>query len=720
MIDNKYVEGQRLTRNKVTIHELINFDDGEEKPKVSIIVPVCNVELYLEECLQSLEKQTLKEIEIICINDGSTDNSLSILKKYAKKDKKFKVIDKDNAGYGHAMNIGMDMAKGKYIGIVESDDFTDVHMFEDLFELAEKEKLEVVKADFNRFVKEDGELVCNYIEVAARDRDCYNKVINPQENTKVFELVMQTWSGIYKRDFLVENGIRHHETPGASYQDNGFWFQTFMFATRVYFYNKAYYFNRRDIPNSSVYNKEKVYVMNKEYEFIKNKLDEYPDLKERFIYQYSRKKYLNYVFTYNRLAEEYKMEYLSVFNKEIRQAEADGEIDWELFLPKEKAELELILKRPEEYLAKNIINKLKREKKDEIKKIKSENHNLKIQNSYLDEELRKQNVLIYDMWNSTSYKIGRGLTEIYRTKKDKKIRQERRSDVNKVVHLVYITDENYCLPTGVALTSLKKSKFLDSIYKVHIFASELSKDNKQRLSSLQREDFIVDIIDVEQDERFKSYTKRDGDLHVSPAAILKFKIPAILSNVGKVLYMDGDVLVQDDLLELYNLDIKGKYAAVVKDILSERNPKHLQFLHYPYKYYFNSGMMLMNLTKMRKDNITDKLVDYRINGINHFMDQDALNVVLGQKICFVNPKYNFLNKFYDWWDAKQLSAFYGVVFPDTEVAAFKQAAILHLGSHEKPWKYEMGYLSELYDYYHKQSPYKDFVLKRDILPSNIK
>lgn len=78
MIDNKYVEGQRLTRNKVTIHELINFDDGEEKPKVSIIVPVCNVELYLEECLQSLEKQTLKEIEIICINDGSTDNSLSI------------------------------------------------------------------------------------------------------------------------------------------------------------------------------------------------------------------------------------------------------------------------------------------------------------------------------------------------------------------------------------------------------------------------------------------------------------------------------------------------------------------------------------------------------------------------------------------------------------------------------------------------------------------
>ena len=323
------------------------------------------------------------------------------------------------------------------------------------------------------------------------------------------------------------------------------------------------------------------------------------------------------------------------------------------------------------------------------------------------------------MWNSTSYKVGRSITSAFRTKKDKKIRLERRKDVNKVVHLVYITDENYCLPTGVALTSLKLNKFSDSIYKVHIFASDLSVDSKHRLDSLSSDDFIMDIIDVEQDERFSSYTKRDGDLHVSPAAILKFKIPTILSNVGKVLYMDGDVLVQDDLLELYNLDIRGKYAAVVKDIISERNPRHLQFLHYPYKYYFNSGMMLMNLTKMRKDNITDKLVEYRINGINHFMDQDTLNIVLGRNICFVDPRYNFLNKFYDWWDSKQLSIFYGVVFPDTAEAAFKQAAILHLGSHEKPWKYEMGYLSELYDFYHKKSPYKDLELNREILPSNV-
>ena len=179
--------------------------------------------------------------------------------------------------------------------------------------------------------------------------------------------------------------------------------------------------------------------------------------------------------------------------------------------------------------------------------------------------------------------------------------------------------------------------------------------------------------------------------------------------------MYGDILLQGVLLELYNTDITGKYAAVVKDILPERNPKHMMFLKYPHRYYFNSGMMLMNLTRMRKVNVSDQMVDYRIHGINHFMDQDALNVVLGRKLVYVSPRYNFLNKFYEWWDVKQLSVFYGEILPDTEREAFDYARILHLGSHEKPWKYDMGYLSKLYDSYYNQSPYKDIPLVREAL-----
>ena len=101
-------------------------------PKVSVIVPVYNVEPYLRECMDSIVRQTLKEIEIICINDGSTDGSLEILKEYADRDDRIILVDKENGGYGLAMNIGLDRASGEYIGIVEPDDYVALTIYEDL------------------------------------------------------------------------------------------------------------------------------------------------------------------------------------------------------------------------------------------------------------------------------------------------------------------------------------------------------------------------------------------------------------------------------------------------------------------------------------------------------------------------------------------------------------------------------------------------------------
>ena len=126
-------------------------------PKVSIVIPIYNVEQYLRECLESVVNQTLKEIEIICVNDGSTDSSPEILKEYAEKDNRIKVISKPNSGYGHTMNVGIDAAIGEYIGIVESDDYVKLDMYETLYNIAKKNDLDVVRADFERFVGEGKE-----------------------------------------------------------------------------------------------------------------------------------------------------------------------------------------------------------------------------------------------------------------------------------------------------------------------------------------------------------------------------------------------------------------------------------------------------------------------------------------------------------------------------------------------------------------------------------
>ena len=114
-------------------------------PKVSIIVPVYNMERYLGKCLDALTKQTLVDIEIVAVNDGSTDSSLNILRAYAEKDPRIRIIDKPNSGYGASMNRGIDEARGEYIGIVEPDDYPDLVMFDKLYKAAKKHTCDLVK-----------------------------------------------------------------------------------------------------------------------------------------------------------------------------------------------------------------------------------------------------------------------------------------------------------------------------------------------------------------------------------------------------------------------------------------------------------------------------------------------------------------------------------------------------------------------------------------------
>lgn len=327
--------------------------------KVSIIIPTYNVEEYLEECMDSVVRQTLQDIEIICINDGSTDGSLDILKRYAQNDKRIIIVDKENGGYGIGMNIGLDKATGEYIGIVEPDDFVPLNMYEDLYNIAEKENLDFVKADFYRFKRSDNgnmDLVYNHL---SKNEEDYNVVFNPSADPKTLLYIMNTWSGIYRRSFLEEYHIRHNETPGASFQDNGFFWQTFIYAKRAMIINKPYYMNRRDNPNSSVKNKEKVYCMNIEYDFIREIFMQKGNEKlwERFRPYYTYKKYYSYVFTLGRISSEFTEEYLDRMSREFKRAFDLGEVDLSVFTPYTQKAIELLVKDPQGYYQRYILKK---------------------------------------------------------------------------------------------------------------------------------------------------------------------------------------------------------------------------------------------------------------------------------------------------------------------------------------------------------------------------
>lgn len=247
--------------------------------KVSVLVPICNVEKFLGKCLRSLVNQTLQDIEIICINDGSKDNSLAIIQEFASKDERIVVIDKPNSGYGDSMNKGFEIARGKYIGIVESDDFAETNMFENLYCLAEKYDADVVKSNFNFYWENPHKVVL-----------CNNVCVTKEEiNTEVcrdnlFWSMPAIWSALYKKSFLIEKSIKFLPTPGASYQDTSFNFKVACTAQKIVLIPDAYLYYRQDNSNSSVKSAsmEKVYCLHKEWDeakqyLTKGQLDKYMD-----------------------------------------------------------------------------------------------------------------------------------------------------------------------------------------------------------------------------------------------------------------------------------------------------------------------------------------------------------------------------------------------------------------------------------------------------------
>jgi len=282
--------------------------------KVSIIVPVYNVEQYLPACLNSILAQTLDDIEVICVDDGSTDQSSAILDNYAQKDSRLHVIHKENRGYGHSMNVGIDAASGEYIGIVESDDCILSNMYEKLYSAAKENDLDLVKSDVI-FWWETLQYSCEYHREDMNEY--YGRFLDASNRKLFFQFFMNTWTGIYKRCFLNANNIRHNETPGAAYQDNGFWIQTLSFCQRAMWLKDAFYLYRQDNPLASIKSKSNVMTMVNEYDYVSKILVEKHKELELGICNYYR--IFRHRGVFLRIADELKRGYCDTIVKDFEQ-----------------------------------------------------------------------------------------------------------------------------------------------------------------------------------------------------------------------------------------------------------------------------------------------------------------------------------------------------------------------------------------------------------------
>ena len=240
--------------------------------KVSVIVPVYNVQKYLPQCMDSIIGQSLNDMEIICIDDGSTDSSSGILDHYAMEDSRVKVVHRKNSGYGAAINYGMAIAAGEYIGIVESDDYICHGMYENLYQLAIENNADIVKADYYEFQTDNSKEYRRYYKLTKNEN--YGHLLPAFKELAEFRYT-HTWSGLYNAEYLRDHSIVHNESAGASYQDVGFWFQTLLYTERAFYVPEPYYMYRQDNAMSSSNSKEKLMAYQHEFDFIREKLMNY-------------------------------------------------------------------------------------------------------------------------------------------------------------------------------------------------------------------------------------------------------------------------------------------------------------------------------------------------------------------------------------------------------------------------------------------------------------
>lgn len=179
--------------------------------KISIIIPIYNVEDYLERCLNSLINQTLNEIEIICINDGSTDKSLNIIKKYKDIDNRIILITHENKGIGYVRNEGIKIAQGEFIGFVDPDDWVDLNFFERLYKTAQKYNADIAVAGFIRLSKKKKNILLEYkSEIATSNIDDKLKLCDVPDQNYV-------WNKIYKLKNIKKENI--HFPLLTAYED---------------------------------------------------------------------------------------------------------------------------------------------------------------------------------------------------------------------------------------------------------------------------------------------------------------------------------------------------------------------------------------------------------------------------------------------------------------------------------------------------------------------
>lgn len=314
---------------KKDILDFFKFDEialeiSNSNPKVSVIVPVYNVEGYLKECLDSICNQTLIDTEIICVDDGSSDDSLNILKEYEKRDSRITIISQENKGLSGARNSGLKQAKGEYVYFLDSDDYIDLNALTELYEISNVNNLDMLLFKTCCFYDETNEkFTTNYFEMNFLDDLVEDNVFNYNDlGQKMFDLAVTMGSTFFKSDLI--SGLTFYE--GLIFEDNPFFIEAMFKSNRMFFYNRYLYHKRERKESITTGGSKNFSDIIKIRNIIIDLAKEYNHFNEFGDYLYSKK----LILIRNRFlqtSEEYKNSFFNEIQKDFKDKKEEYESD---------------------------------------------------------------------------------------------------------------------------------------------------------------------------------------------------------------------------------------------------------------------------------------------------------------------------------------------------------------------------------------------------------
>ena len=643
--------------------------NGLDAGKVSIVMPVYNAEKYISQTISSILGQTYGNFEFICVNDGSKDGTLEILAKYAKRDKRIKVINQPNRGAAVARNNGLKYVNGEYTLILDADDLFAPDMLEKLVNKARETKAEIVFCRTVAFNTNDGaesEMLWSLLT----DKIPVNPFIYSDLGPYLYNFTKGwAWDKLYSTKLILRSGLKFQDLQNTN--DAFFVFSMLTRASSMAYVNDILVKHRKNdsssISNNRVKNWQCFYAA---ISAIRN------ELKITGVYKKVERAFvnwvLNFVLWYTR-TEPYPL----------------------------KNQLYILLKcaifdeygingRPKSYFINNEDYELY----------------LTIQSIPVDKNVQ----VIISQFYKDCMNFDASLLNDYVRLDLAGIEIKRLKRVNGItvgdvtVPIVLSCNQNYAKYTAVTIQSIIENIGPYNKYEIYVLHTELSNDVKGKLENIKGRNYCVKCINVR--DYLPSASELFVNEHITKEAYYRFCIPEVIQR-PKVIYLDCDIIVLDDIAKLYMCDTGDAAISGVNNFMNRNVYYYIKdTLKIDPAKYINSGVLIINSQKYIDEKIKEQFLKLVKNNYR-FLDQDIINIICKDKITLLPDRWN-----YQWHNHNEKNKLMLKQAEYDKVA--KDPSILHFTTRRKAWNTPNWEMAERFWYYAAHTAFFDEIISSNI------